>query len=148
MTTRILVIVMTALLALYLAVVGVLAVRLLTVDDTVVRIMGVALIVLPLIGLWALVAELLFGLRTQKLGAIVQADGDLPADTLPLRPSGRPVRSAADADFPRYRSAVESDPGNWKAWFRLGLAYDACGDRRRARSSVRRAIALHRDAVA
>jgi Flp pilus assembly protein TadD len=37
---------------------------------------------------------------------------------------------------------VEQDPASWRAWFRLGLAYDASGDRRRARGAIRRAIAL------
>jgi len=135
---------MALLLLLYLVVVTQLAVRLIVVDDPVSRGIGVALLVLPLLGFWALIAEVLFGLRSQRLGTIVASEGPLPADTLPLRPSGRPDRSAADVDFPRYQAEVENDPGNWKAWFRLGLAYDACGDRRRARQSIRRAISLSR----
>jgi hypothetical protein len=135
---------MALLLLLYLVVVTQLAVRLIVVDEPVSRGIGIALLVLPLLGLWALVAEVLFGVRSQRLGAIVAGDGPLPADSLPLRPSGRPVRSAADVDFPRYQAEVENDPGNWKTWFRLGLAYDACGDRRRARQSIRRAITLNR----
>jgi hypothetical protein len=139
-------IVMTALLLLYLALVTQLAFRLLSVDQPVGKALGVALLVLPAIGLWALIAELLFGLRSQRLTTLLAAAGELPVDTLPSRASGRPVRSAADADFPRYKGEVEADPGSWKAWFRLGLAYDASGDRRRARQSIRRSIALEREA--
>jgi Flp pilus assembly protein TadD len=51
---------------------------------------------------------------------------------------------AADAAFQGYADAVERDPEEWRAWLRLGLAYDASGDRRRARAAVRRAIALAR----
>ena len=139
---------MAALLLLYLVVVTQLAVRLIVIDDAVSRASGIALIVFPLVGLWALVAELLFGIRSQRLTGILAAAGELPIDTLPSRSSGRPIRSAADAEFPRYKAEVEADPESWKTWFRLGLAYDASGDRRRARSSIRRAIALERSARA
>ena len=50
------------------------------------------------------------------------------------------VRTAADA----IRAAVEAEPESWQAWYRLGWAYDAAGDRRRARGALRRAVALER----
>ena len=136
--------VMTALLVLYLVLVTHLAVRLISVDEPVAKVLGIALLVLPVIGLWALIVELLFGLRSQRLTTILAEAGELPVDDLPTRASGRPVRAAADAEFPRYRAEVEADPGSWRAWFRLGLAYDASGDRRRARQAIRRSIALER----
>nr|WP_307812237.1 hypothetical protein [Lacisediminihabitans changchengi] len=138
---------MTALLVLYLVLVTQLAIRLISVDEPVAKALGIALLVLPVIGLWALIAELLFGLRSQRLTRRLADAGELPADTLPSRASGRPVRSAADAEFPRYKAEVEADPGSWQAWFRLGLAYDASGDRRRARQAIRRSIALERASV-
>jgi hypothetical protein len=136
--------VMSALLVLYLVRVLQLAIRLIAVDNGVSKLLGIALLVLPLLGAWALVAEILFGLRSQRLVRRLDAAGELPVDALPQRTSGRPERAAADAEFPRYKAEVEADPGNWKAWFRLGLSYDASGDRSRARQSVRRAIALER----
>jgi len=136
--------VMTALLVLYLVLVTQLAVRLISVDEVVAKALGIALLVLPVIGLWALIVELVFGLRSQRLTTILAEAGELPVDDLPTRASGRPVREAADAEFPRYKAEVEADPGSWRAWFRLGLAYDASGDRRRARQSIRRSIALER----
>ncbi len=144
MRGRIAAVVMAALLLLYLILVTQLAVRLIAIDDAVSRALGVALIVLPIIGFWALVAELLFGVRSQRLTTMLQRMGQLPVDTLPTRASGRPIRSAADAEFPKYRAEVEAAPESWQAWFRLGLAYDASGDRRRARQSIRRSIALER----
>jgi len=33
-----------------------------------------------------------------------------------------------------------ADENNWRSWFALGLIYDACGDRKRARSAMRKAI--------
>ncbi len=146
MTGRSAAILMAALLLLYLVVVAQLALRLIVIDDAVSRALGIALLVLPLIGLWALAAELLFGIRSQRLTMMLAAAGELPVDDLPSRASGRPIRSAADAEFPKYKAEVEADPGSWGAWFKLGLAYDASGDRRRARRSIRRSISLERSA--
>ena len=137
---------MSALLVLYLALVLQLAIRLIAVDNAISKVLGIALLVLPLLGAWALVAEILFGLRTQRLVRQLDVAGELPVDSIPKRTSGRPERVAADAEFPRYKAEVEADPGSWKAWFRLGLSYDASGDRPRARRSLRRAIALERSA--
>lgn len=144
MRGRIAVAIMSLLLVLYLVVVTQLAFRLLAVDVAVAKAIGVALIVLPLLGAWVLGAELLFGIRSERLIGVLRSSGSLPADTLPALASGRPQRAAADAEFPRYQAAVEAAPGSWQAWFRLGLAYDACGDRRRGRRSISRAIRMER----
>ena len=105
--------------------------------------LGVGLLVLPLIGAWVVVAELRFGAATQRLAEELEADGRWPTDELPLRPSGRPERAAADALFATRQADVEADEQDWGAWFRLGLAYDDAGDRRRARAAMRTAIRLH-----
>jgi hypothetical protein len=144
MRGRIAAIVMSALLLLYIVLVVRLAFRLIAVDDGIAKALGIALVVLPVIGLWALIAELLFGIRSQRLVTRLAATGELPEENLPVRTSGRPVRSAADAEFPRYKAEVEAAPDSWAAWFRLGLAYDASGDRRRARGAIRHAIRLSR----
>lgn len=133
---------MVALLALYLGLVAQRAWLLVTTGEPVGVVLGVALVVLPVIGAWALVAEVSFGVRTQRIVREMSAEGSLPVDDVPRRPSGRYDRAAADAAFPPYAAAVEDHPDDWRSWFRLGLAYDACGDRRRARRSLRRAIAL------
>lgn len=144
MSTKLGVIVMSALLLLYLVAVAQLSISLIVAEDLLARGIGIALLVLPLIGAWAMAAELTFGLRSQKLADRLDEEGNLPVDDRPKRSSGRPERAAADAEFPRYRAEVEQSPDDWRAWFRLGLAYDASGDRRRARHSIRRAIALER----
>jgi hypothetical protein len=148
MSTKLGVGVMSALLLLYLVAVAQLAISLIVAEDVLAKGMGVALLVLPLIGAWAMAAELAFGLRSQKLADRLSGEGALPVDDLPKRSSGRTDRAAADAEFPAYRAEVEQHPDDWRAWFRLGLAYDASGDRRRARHSIRRAIALERHAHA
>ncbi|KAJ1680647.1 hypothetical protein LUZ63_024129 [Rhynchospora breviuscula] len=144
MKTRIAVGLMTVLLLLYIVLAGQRSVVLLASGDGVGIAMGVALIVLPLIALWAIGRELWFGVRAQKLGEILDAEGALPHEEVALRPSGRATRDDADALFPAYRADVEQHPGDWRAWYRLGVAYDASGDRRRAREAVRTAIALEK----
>ena len=135
---------MAALLLLYLVFTIQYAVRLILDPAPVGKAIGAALLVLPLIGLWVLVAELLFAVRAERLAARLDREGGLPVDDLPKLPSGRPDPAEADKRFPEYQAAVEAAPDDWGAWFRLGLAYDASGDRRRARWATRRAIALSR----
>ncbi len=142
MKPRVAVAVMTVLLLLYIVLAGQRAVVLLTSGDGVGVAMGVALIVLPIIALWAIGRELWFGVRAQRLGETLDAEGGLPREEIEVRPSGRATRDDADALFPAYRADVEARPGDWRAWYRLGLAYDAAGDRRRAREAVRKAISL------
>jgi tetratricopeptide (TPR) repeat protein len=136
-------VVMAVLLAVYLALVGWRAVQFVQTGEPVAVAMGVALIVLPVLAAWAIWRELQFGVRSQRLVRRLEGEGGLDLG-MPLRPSGRPERASADDAFPAFRDAVESDPASWRAWLRLGLAYDAAGDRRRARSAVRRAIELER----
>ena len=57
MSARIGVVIMTALLALYIVLVGGRAVALIGTGDPVAVTMGVSLIVLPLIGIWGIVRE-------------------------------------------------------------------------------------------
>ena len=139
--------VMALLLLLYVVLVGQRAVLFVSTGEPVAIALGVALLVLPLLGLFALVVELRFGLRTQAIVRQLASEGELPVDDLPRRASGRYERESADAAFPAYREAVEAAPDDWRAWFRLGLAYDACGDRRRARQALRWAIGLRRDST-
>ena len=141
---RIAVYVMAALLVLYLVAVVQYAVTLMTTGEVVGVVMGVALIVLPLIGAWLLARELLFVFQAQRLLTELGAEGGLPVDDLPRLPSGRAEPAAADAQFPVYKAAVEESPDDWRTWFRLGLAYDASGDRARARWATREAIRLRK----
>lgn len=142
MSARIGVAIMAALLLLYIVLVGQRAWLLVTSGDGVGVTMGVALIALPALAVWGLGRELWFGVRADRLGRRLEADGGLPPEVVALRPSGRVVREDADALFATYRDAAQEHPDDWAAWYRLGLVYDAAGDRRRAREAVRRAIRL------
>ncbi|HYI34543.1 MAG TPA: hypothetical protein VEX88_13870 [Glaciibacter sp.] len=144
MKGRAAVVLMAALLLFYLALVGWRAVLFIASGDPLGILIGAALIILPIVGVWALVRELQFGRHSERLVRLLDEQGALPVEELPVRASGRPVRAAADDDFPRYKADVDAAPDDWRAWFRLGLAYDAAGDRRRARGAIRTAITLER----
>jgi cytochrome c-type biogenesis protein CcmH/NrfG len=135
---------MAIILLAYLVLVTQRAVMLVATGQPVGVAMGVALFVLPVVAAWAIGRELLFGARTERLVRVLDAEGGLPVEELPTRASGRPLRDAADEQFPQFKAEVEAAPESWRAWFRLGLAYDASGDRRRAREALRQAIRLER----
>ena len=144
MRARAAALVMAALLVLYLVFVVNYALLLIGDDEPIAKALGFALIVLPFLGAGVLAADLIFVVRGERLVKRLGAEGGLPVDDLPRLPSGRPDPVAADLEFPKYQAEVEADPESWQAWFRLALAYDASGDRRRARWATRRSISLSR----
>lgn len=132
----------TLLLVFYLVVSFQRSILLLTDSNLTAKAIGAAYLVLPVVGAWALVRELMFGARTEQMAKVLEAEGGLPVDELPRTPGGRIVRAAADAEFEKYRAEAESAPEDWRSWFRLSCAYDAAGDRKRARASMRDAVRL------
>lgn len=144
MSVRIGAIVMALLLGLYLVFAVYYAFVLFGTGQAVAVGIGVALLVLPVLGAGFIVAEIVFGVRAERLARTLEAEGGLPSETVPVAASGRIDRAAANALFPGYRAAVENAPDDWRAWFRLALAYDASGDRRRARWATRQAIRIER----
>lgn len=144
MKGKIAVVVMAVLLVFYLVLVGTRAVLFIQSGEPMGIVIGLALLILPLIGFWALAREIAFGINSERLVRRLDELGGLPSVDVPVRPSGRPYRDAADEQFPAAQAEVEAEPGNWHAWLRLGLAYDASGDRKRARGAIRTAIALER----
>lgn len=147
MRTKALVAVLVAGVVFYLVLLGQRAWMLLTSGSTAGVLLGVGVLALPLLVGWAVWRELRFGLATQRLARDLDAAPGVRdvADVadLPRRPSGRVDRAAADAAFSGYRAAVEAAPQDWRAWYRLAQAYDAAGDRRRARAAMRHAVSLH-----
>ncbi|NUR08850.1 MAG: hypothetical protein HOQ45_17830 [Nocardioidaceae bacterium] len=127
----------------YAVTIGLKGVALVATGTAVGVALGLALLVLPVVGLLLVYREVEFGRRTARLADALESEGGLPPDDLPRRPSGRVDRAAADALFERMRREAELRPDDWQAWYRLALAYDAAGDRTRARAAARHAIALH-----
>lgn len=103
--------------------------------------MGLTILVLPLVALWALFAELQFGLKAQRLSRRLIAL-DIPGLDLDLRASGRATKDSANKELERIQDAVNRDPENWSLWFQLGEAHDAAGERKNARAAIRKAILL------
>ena len=106
-------------------------------------LLGLSLLVLPLLAAWLVWREIRFGAAVQHLAEHLARTGGLPADDLPKRPSGRVVRQAADDRFDVRREEVGLAPQDPGAWYRLAVAYDDAGDRRRARRAMRQAVALY-----
>jgi hypothetical protein len=126
----------------YLVLVAERSYALIVSGDAIGLAIGSTMLFLPAVAFWAILMELRFGLRIEKLGKILMEENSWPKFPFELRPSGRPTKASAEAVFDDYRLKVEADDRNWKVWFALGLAYDAAGDRPRARKSMREAIAL------
>ncbi|MFN8088460.1 MAG: hypothetical protein U0R81_05690 [Mycobacterium sp.] len=128
----------------YLALLSRTAIVLMLSGKPVAVLLGVAVLIFPVVGGWAMVATLRAGFAHQRLARLAAEDGmELDVSDLPRRPSGRPERAAADALFERVRAEVETEPGDWRRWYRLARAYDYAGDRRRARETMRKAVAMH-----
>jgi hypothetical protein len=105
----------TLLLVFYLVVSLQRAVLLMSDANLVAKALGVAYLVLPVIGAWALIRELLFGARTERMAKVLEAEGGLPEDTLPRTPGGRIIREAADREFEKYRAEAEAAPADWRS---------------------------------
>lgn len=140
--TKIMALVMTVLTLIYVALLGQRGLLLLGQDQIVAKIMGGFILVLPVIAVWGIFVELRFGLRVEKLATSIEASGDWPDLELEFRPSGRPTKETATKAFHKIQAETEAAPESWLNWFSLSLAYDACGDRRRARAAMRKALEL------
>ncbi len=138
MSAKIWALVMTALAVVYVLLLGQKAILLMLDEDIVAKAMGFALLVLPLVAAWAILIEVKFGIEAEKLAKA----NSLPQLQFELRPSGRATKASAGREFERIKSLVSEDPENWELWFRLGECYDASGDRKLARKSIRKAIKL------
>lgn len=136
--------VMAVLLAVYLVFAIYYSFVLFGTGEPVAIAIGAAMLVLPALGMWFIGAEVVFGVRAERLAARLERDGGLPEEQVSTSATGRVDRADADALFPTYQAAVEQDPDDWRAWYRLALVYDAAGDRRRARWATRTAIRLER----
>ncbi|MER7400270.1 tetratricopeptide repeat protein [Streptomyces sp. NPDC000151] len=135
--------VLAAVLVVYFVLVGDRGVLLIQQGTPVTVVFGVAVLVLPLIGVWFLWHTTQFARKAGLLAKELEAEGGLPVDELRRTPSGRIDRDAADEVFERRRAEAEAAPEDWRAWFRLAIAYHDARDTPRARKAMQRAIALH-----
>ncbi|MBH1934091.1 hypothetical protein I5Q34_07250 [Streptomyces sp. AV19] len=134
---------LAAVLVVYFVLVGSRGVMLIEQGTAITVAFGVAVLVLPFIGAWFLYQTTKFARDANRLARELEAEGGLPVDDLARTPSGRIDRDAADEVFARRRAETEAAPGDWRAWFRLAVAYHDARDTPRARKAMQRAIALH-----
>lgn len=133
-----------ALLAVYLVVLSKWALGMIAIGTPLGISLGLLVFSFPLLGAYSIYRELRFGLRVEAMGRELEAAGEWPVFQLVLRPSGRPTRESADENFKQVAKVAEENPDDWKSAFALSLAYDACGDRPRARKAMAEAMALHK----
>lgn len=120
------------------------AITLLLLEEPLAKVMGALIFIFPVLAIWVTIREFIFGSQIEKLAAKIEREGKWPHFDFELRPSGRPTRQSADRVFNSYAKATIAEPESVHAWFSLGLAYDAAGDRKRARAAMRKALALFR----
>ena len=118
--------------------------KLISMESLIAKVMGALILVFPVVAIWLTVMEFRFGSQMEKLSTKIEADGNWPDLAFEYRPSGRPTRDSAAKVFEQVAKKVATDEGSYLNWFALGLAYDASGDRRRARAAMRRALKLSR----
>lgn len=140
MTTKIWVGVMVALTLVFVFLLAGRGLVLLQDPSLLAKVMGLAILVFPIFAIWSIAVELRFGLGAQRLAKRL-SDEQFPELEVELRPSGKATKESAASEFSRISSELEAQE-SWQLWFRLGEAYDANGDRKRARKAIRKAIAL------
>lgn len=134
---------LAAVLVVYFVLVGGRGVALLQQGTPVTVALGLAVLVMPVIGLWFLWHTTRFARSADRLARELEAEGGLPVDDLRRTPSGRIDRASAEAAFAVRKAEAEREPGDWRNWFRLAVAYHDARDTPRARKAMQRAIALH-----
>lgn len=125
------VVLVVAVLGFYIVLLGIRGVTLLGDPRWVVKGLGLGIVLLPVVGVAIVVEELRFGRAAQRLGQVLDDAGE------PAPPAGDPQHV-----FDVRRTEAEQAPDDWRAWYRLGVAYGAAGDVGRGRRAVRKAIAL------
>ena len=133
-----------SLLAVYLLLLSKWALGMLAIGTWLGIVLGILVFAFPILGAYAIYRELRFGLKVEAMGRELENANEWPVFQLELRPSGRPTKESADENFKTIAKQAEANPNDWKSAFALALAYDACGDRPRARKAMAEAMALRK----
>ncbi len=133
--SRDLVVLLVVVLAFYFVLIGAGGIGLLGDPRWAVKGLGAGVVLLPLVGVVIVVHELRFGRDTERLARLL----DEPA------PDGGPFDP--DVAFDLRKAEVQAAPEDWRAWYRLAVAYGEARDTSRGRRAMRKAIALQRAGV-
>lgn len=101
--------------------------------------LGVAVFVLPLLVIVFLVMEWRLALLVDKMATQLQVEDDLPLEGVGRSASGGIREEDIQRLFERLRRDLEADPDQWRTWYHAAFAYNAMGDRKQARASLREA---------
>ncbi|MFF7243968.1 hypothetical protein ACFZBU_08720 [Embleya sp. NPDC008237] len=143
MRQRVTALVLIAVLVFYVFLVGSRGLIAIRDGEPVTIVLGVGILLVPVVGAWYIWREVRFGFAMQRLARELEAEGGLPADELDRTPGGRVDRDSADAVFERRKAEVEAAPDDWRAWYRLAVAYGDARDNARGRRAMLTAIRLH-----
>jgi len=127
MRARVVAFILVAVLAFYFIVIGQRALLMLQDGRIAMVLLGVGVLILPIIGTWAVWRELRIGFGSEELAKRLSAEGAMPQSSL---------------SFEECKSDVEANPQDWRAWYRLAVAYGEAGDTRHGRQALRRAMEL------
>ncbi|MCL6422088.1 hypothetical protein Bequi_01565 [Brachybacterium sp. JHP9] len=108
--------------------------------------LAVAVVLLVVLTIWVTWREVRFGMQSGRLARMYGPAADGEPALQDAQPQDRDARAAqARREFEAARAALETGAGeDWRAWYRLALAYDGMRDRAQARAALRRAISLER----
>lgn len=129
----------------YVFLLGGRALTMLSEPNPIAIAMGVGMAVFPLVACWAIWREIQFGLQAERITKRA-LELEIPELDLELRPSGRATKDSAARAFETVKANF--DESKWTQWLLLSEAYEASGDRKRARESMRKAISLANQAEA
>lgn len=103
---------------------------------------AVALVLIAV--LYAIYSEWRTAMTVSTMSREFERDGLLVVDDLPRSPGGRIDRTIADEQFVTIREQAQDNPNDPVALYNLAFAYDASGDRKRARATLRAAVKAYR----
>lgn len=121
MKTRSVAFLLTAALVFYFVVLGERAIIMIRDGRPAFVLLGIGVLLLPIVGAWTTWRELQLGFASQRLGQQV-GDGEV--------------------DFDSAKRAVEASPEDWRAWYRLAMAYGAERDTKNGRAAMKQAVEL------
>lgn len=136
---------MTLLALTYVFLLGGRSLTLLADPSPIAIAMGAGMLLFPIVAVWAIWKEIRFGFAAEALTKRAISENLIELN-LDLRPSGRATKESATKAFEDLKQ--DFDETLWTNWFLLSEAYEAAGDRKRARASMRKALLLAKQSQA
>lgn len=120
-------------LAVYMVFSALRGIDLIQSGDVAAQIMGVAVILIPLVATYLIYREVRFGYATARMAKAID-ESLLPTFGMTSDEEGAYLDAALES--------ARADEASWSRWYCVAVGYDINNDRKRARESMRHAIAL------